>query len=147
MATEAETRAAIVAEALSWLSTPYHHHGRIKGVGVDCAMLPAEVLEAVGAIPHLEPEYSPQWMLHRDEEKYLEWVRPYAREICREQVQPGDLVMWKFGRTYSHSAIVIDPPTIIHAVQRCQAVVLGNMDHDADLINRPALYFSLFGVA
>lgn len=147
MASEVETRTAIVAEALSWLSTPYHHHGRIKGVGVDCAMLPAECYRNVGLIPHLEPEYSPQWMLHRDEEKYLEWVRPYAREITREQAEPGDLAMWKFGRTYSHSAIVIDPPTIIHAVQRCRSVVLGNMDQDADLIGRPVLYFSLFGEA
>lgn len=147
MPTEAETRAAIVAEALSWLSTPYHNHGRVKGVGVDCAQLPAAVYEACGLIPHLEPEYSAQWMLHRDEELYLAWVRPYAREITREEVQPGDLAMWKFGRTYSHSAIVIDPPTIIHAVRRCHSVVLGNMDHDADLAGRPVLYFSLFGKA
>ena len=25
-----------VAEALTWLGTPYHHQGRVKGVGVDC---------------------------------------------------------------------------------------------------------------
>lgn len=25
-----------VTEALTWLGTPYHHQGRIKGVGVDC---------------------------------------------------------------------------------------------------------------
>ncbi len=24
-----------VAEALIWLGTPYHHQGRVKGVGVD----------------------------------------------------------------------------------------------------------------
>ena len=144
MATEAETRAAIVAEAQSWLSTPDHHTGRIKGVGVDCAMLPCEVYRACNLIPDLQPEYSPQWMLHRDEELYLAWVRPHAREITRDQVKPGDLAMWKFGRTYSHSAIVIDPPTVIHAMQRAGAVVLGNMDLDAELISRPALYFSLF---
>jgi cell wall-associated NlpC family hydrolase len=145
--TEAEARASIVDEAMGWLGAEYHHHARIKGVACDCAQLPAAVFEAVGLIPHLEPEYSPQWMLHRDEELYLQWVRPYAREITREEVQPGDLAMWKFGRTYSHSAIVIDPPTVIHAVQRCRAVVLGNMDQDADLIGRPVLYFTLFGKA
>jgi cell wall-associated NlpC family hydrolase len=136
-----------VAEALSWLSTPYHHQARIKGAGVDCAQMPADVFEKAGLIPHIEPEYSPQWMLHRDEEKYLEWVRPFAREITRAELLPGDLVMWKFGRTYSHSAIVIEAPIVIHAMQRSNAVVLGDMDLDADLISRPALYFSLFGEA
>lgn len=24
-----------VAEAVTWLGTPYHHQGRVKGVGVD----------------------------------------------------------------------------------------------------------------
>lgn len=143
--TEAEARAAIVAEALSWLGTPYHHHGRVKGAGVDCAQMPAAVYEACGIVPHLAPDYSPQWMLHRDEEQYLAWIRPHAREIAREAVQPGDLAIYKFGRVFSHSAIVIDPPTVIHAMQRAGEVVLTDMDRDADLIGRPALYFSVFG--
>ena len=142
---EAAARAAIIKEALEFVGTPYHHHGRVKGVGIDCAMLPAECYRNVGLIPHLDPEYSPQWMMHHDEEAYLDWVRPYAREITFEELQPGDLAMWKFGRTYSHSAIVIEPPTVIHAMRRAGAVVLADMTNDADLINRPALYFSLFG--
>jgi cell wall-associated NlpC family hydrolase len=145
--TEAETRAAIVAEALTWLDTPYHHHARIKGVGVDCAQLPAAIFQAVGLVPDLQPEYSPQWMMHRDEERYLEWVRPYTREITREELLPGDFVMWKFGRAYSHSAIVIDAPVVIHAVNLARRVELGDMDRDADLLSRPALYFSLFAGA
>ena len=28
-----------VAEALTWLGTPYHHQGRVKGVGVDSELL------------------------------------------------------------------------------------------------------------
>lgn len=30
-------RAKIVAAARGWLGTPFHHQGRLKGVGVDCA--------------------------------------------------------------------------------------------------------------
>lgn len=138
------TRAAIALEAFSWLSTPYHHSGRLKGIGVDCAMLPALVYHAVGLVPMLEPEYSPQWMLHHDEEQFLGWVRPHTREIARDEVKTGDMAMWKFGRTYSHSAIVIDPPTIIHAVAKNHGVILGNMDQDIDLTSRPVLFFSLF---
>jgi cell wall-associated NlpC family hydrolase len=61
------TRQDVVREALGWEGTPYHHRARLRGVGVDCAMLPAMVYEAVGLIPRVEPDYSPQWMLHRDE--------------------------------------------------------------------------------
>lgn len=142
--TEAEARAAVVAEALTWQGTPYHSRGRIKGVGVDCAMFPAACYEAVGLVPHLDPEYSPQWFMHRDEELYLQWVKPYAREIERDELGPGDFAIWKYGRTYSHGAIVIDPPLIIHAHGGAEAVVLGDMDREEELRIRPARFFTLF---
>jgi len=30
---------SLIDEARTWLGTPYHHQPRVKGVGVDCAML------------------------------------------------------------------------------------------------------------
>ena len=141
------TRAEVVREALSWERTPYHHRARLKGVGVDCAMFPAAVYEACGMIPHVAPDYSPQWMLHRDEEQFLGWVTPYAREIDRAAVGPGDFAIWRFGRTYSHGAIVIDMPEIIHAVIAGGAVVRGNADRDEELASRPVRFFTLFGDA
>jgi cell wall-associated NlpC family hydrolase len=141
---EIALRQAICAEAISWERTPYHHHARLKGIGVDCAQLPAAVYEAAGAIPHLEPEYSEQWMLHRDEELYLAEIRRYAREIPLEAIQPADLIVWKFGRTYSHSAIVLDPPIVIHAVIKGGAVIRADIGRDEDLRSRPRMAFSIF---
>ena len=138
------TRAAIVAEAMEWLGTPYHSHARLKGVGVDCAQLPAAVYEAAGLIPHINPDYSPQAMMHRDGEAYLAWVTPYAREIEREQVAPGDFAIWRYGRSYSHGAIVIEPPLVIHAIIIGSAVVLADMDRDEELCRRPVRFFTLF---
>lgn len=137
------TRDEVVAEALTWELTPYHHNARLKGIGVDCAQLPAAVYESVGLIDHLNPEYSPQWMLHRDEEKFLGFILPRSREITREQVGPGDLIVWKFGRTFSHSAIVIDYPEIIHAVN-LNGVIRGNADRDGELQERAVKYFTLW---
>lgn len=141
--TEAEQRAAIVAEAISFEGTPYHAHGRLKGVGVDCAMFPALCYESTGFCPEVNPEYSEQWMHHRDEELYLAEIRKWAREIDREALAPGDLVVWKFGRTYSHSAIVIDPPLVIHAIIQGGAVIRADMDRDAELATRPRRYFTV----
>lgn len=146
--TEAELREAIVAEALSWERTPYHQHARIKGVGVDCAQLPAAVFGPEGAdiIPDVRPTYSGQWMNHRDEELYLREIMQWAREIDPADVRPGDLVVWKFGRTFSHSAIVVDPPIVVHAALRGGCVFRMNMDQDEDYRpeRRPRRAFSVF---
>lgn len=144
MSTEAETRAAIVAEALSWERTPYLSHAKLKGVGCDCATLPAAVFAAVGIVSEINPTYTADWMMHRDEEQFLSFVLPHAREIPEADLQPGDLVIWKFGRTFSHSAIVLDYPTVLHAVIRGGAVIRADMTVDVDLIDRPRKYFSVF---
>lgn len=124
---EASQRLAVVTEARAWLLTPYHHEGRVKGLGggVDCAMLPAEVYHAAGVIPAIpELTYDPQWHLHHSAERYLEWVLKYAREIAGPP-QPGDMALYKYGHTLSHGAIVIAWPQVIHAV-RDRAVEWGN---------------------
>ena len=142
---EAEERAAVVAEAMTWLMTPYHHHARIKGVGVDCANLPAAVYEAVGLIPNVQPDYSPQWYEHRDEELFLAFVTPYATEITRDEIGPGDFAIWKFGRTYAHGGIITAPPLMIHASAPNQIVHLADIDRDDDFGTRPRRFFTLWG--
>lgn len=138
------TREEVVREALTWEGTPYHHHARVKGVGVDCAQLPAAVYEAVGLIPTVNPKYSEQWMLSRDEELYLSYVFPYAKEIERYQVKPGDFAIWKYGRTFSHGAIVIEPPMVLHAVISARSVVRANMDEEEELKRRSVRFFTVF---
>ncbi len=138
------TREDVVREALRWEGTPYHSHARLLGVGVDCCNLPAAVYEAVGLVGHIEPAYARQWFLHRDEELFLEYVRPHATEIAREDVRPGDMGIWRFGRTYSHAAIVIEPPVVIHAVQLSGVVLRSDMDRDEDLRTRAAMFFTLW---
>ena len=54
----------------------------------------------------------------------------------------GDLVLWRYGRTFSHGAIVVGSGRIVHAV-RGQGVVLGDLDADPDLKHRPTKAFSL----
>ena len=116
---ETEKRAAVVAEAKTWLKTPYHHMGRVKGAGVDCGQLLAEVYETAGATDHVETGFYPvDWHLHRSEEKYIEAVAAHAREeaLPPERIpQPGDIVAFRFGRTISHGAIVVEWPLVIHS--------------------------------
>jgi hypothetical protein len=121
---ERAQRAAVVAEARSWLSTPYHAGACLKGVGVDCGQILIAIYSACGLCDSFDPGfYSQQWALHRDAERYLNFVRERATEIAEADVLPGDFCLIRFGRTFSHSVIVIDWPRLgIHATSTTRRV-------------------------
>lgn len=132
-------RLAVIEEARGWLRTPYHHMGRVKGAGVDCLMLLAEVYQSAKVVPHIDvPFYPPDWNLHRDAEHYLLGVMCYAREIS-EPPQPGDIAVFKFGRCFAHGAIVICWPRLIHAWWNA-GVVYSDADQPP-LRGRPVRFF------
>lgn len=109
-------RKRFVDAALSYCGTPYHHEARIKGVGIDCATMLVMAGHEAGLVDEIKlPQYSPQWMLHRDQELYLQILGEYCREV-EPPPRPGDIAIWKIGRTYSHAAVVVDWPVVVHAV-------------------------------
>lgn len=113
-ADEAAARAAIVAEAMSWCGTKYHHSGDVKGVGVDCAMLLVRVFVDTGLVPSFDPRpYKPQWFLHQDRALYLEFVDRFGHRV--DTPKPGDIAMYKFGKHAAHGAIIVDDESLIHA--------------------------------
>jgi cell wall-associated NlpC family hydrolase len=135
-------RQRVVAEAETWLRTPYHHMGRIKGGGTDCLMLLAEVYEAAGVIPHIDvPFYPPDWNLHRDTERYLQGLMRYARGIGGPP-QGGDVAVFKFGRCFAHGAIVVSWPRLIHAW--CDAGVVFADGGQPPLFGRQVQFFDPF---
>lgn len=110
----AQTLSAINEAAQSWVGTPFHHAARIKGAGVDCANLLIAVYSEAGLIEPFELEPYPQdWMLHREAERFLDTVGRYADEV--PVPVPGDTVVMRFGRCFSHGAILVDPQTLVHA--------------------------------
>jgi len=116
------TRDDVIDEAMTWLKTPFHHQGRVKGAGVDCAMLLVDVYYQCGLIPYIDPRPYPQdWHFHRSEEKYLGWVQQYAHEV--NAPAKGDIALFKFGRCISHGAIVIEWPTVIHAYVKVGCII------------------------
>lgn len=124
MSTEGEKRAAVVAEAMSWLRTPYHHQGRIKGVGVDCVWLLIEVYKTVGVVgSDFDPgEYSGEWYFHKSEEIYLGGVIKHAQRV--EVPQLGDVAVYQFGRCVSHAAIIVAEGVGLHANKPARNVEL-----------------------
>lgn len=143
--TEAEGRAAIVAEALTWLHTKYHHRAKLKGVGVDCAQFVLAVYVNAGLIEDFDTgEYPQDWHIHRDIERYLPVVMRFGAMIPVSRVGPGDVLLFKVGRVYSHGAIVTAWPQVIHACMKDGAVVLADADRDVGLLNTDPLCFSIW---
>ena len=138
-------RTQVVAEAETWLRTPYHHMGRVKGAGTDCLMLLAEVFALAGVISRVEvPFYPPDWHLHRDAERYLNGLMRYASEITGPP-QPGDIALFKFGRCFAHGAIVVCWPRLIHAWWSA-GVAYADADQPP-LVNRPVRFFDPYPVS
>lgn len=138
-----EQRAQVVAEAMSWLGTPYHHHGRIKGVGVDCGQILCAVYEACGLVEHVDTGFYPtDWHLHRSEEIYARWLYKYCSVLERTaQPQPGDIALFKFGRCFSHGAIVVNDGVLVHAYIG-QGVIPSRLSEEP-LAGRQVIYWTL----
>ena len=135
-------RARVVATALEWLGTPYHHLGDVKGVGVDCAMFMVRVFVDTGLVPAFDPRpYPTDWHLHRGEERYLGAVLDRAHEVAAPG--PGDIALYRFGRTLSHSALVIAWPRVVHAQARV-GCILSDAATDEPLASRTPRFFSLW---
>lgn len=119
-----DQRSIVVGEARKWLGTPYHCQADIRGAGVDCAMLIVRVFVDLGLCKPFDPRpYSDDWFLHRSEERYLGFAFNYCTEV--EGARPGDVIVFRYGRCYSHGGIVSasDPLAIIHAYQPARRVI------------------------
>ena len=139
----AEQRNRIVRAAKVWLGTPYHHKASVKGAGADCAMFPLAVYKECGLVPsqYRPPQYSVQWHLHRSQELYLAEIEKFCREIAGPP-EAGDFVVFRFGRTFSHGAIAIEWPLIIHSCIP-HGVVLVDASRDGELAHRETKFFEM----
>ena len=118
------TKEDVVTEARKWIGTPYHHQGRLRGIGVDCIGL----LFGVGAKLGIR---------NRDKDSYKRYRRRPPKgagmlldldETCGARIddpQSGDIaVFWMnaSSKRAQHIAIVSDRG-LIHTHSRVGKVV------------------------
>ena len=102
-------RAAIVAEARSWIGTPYRHQASVKGVGCDCVGLVRGVWRALyGPEPEPVPAYSRDWGSVTGKEELLGLGRRRLIEVDPETIGPGAVIVFRLreGRVAKHAGIV-----------------------------------------
>jgi cell wall-associated NlpC family hydrolase len=111
------TRADIVRVARSYLSTPFHHRGRLPGVGLDCAGILVCVARELGLMaPDFDvPPYTPT----PDGRTMLAWCETYMTRVSQDAMQPGDAIVLITDVYPQHLAILGDYRhgglSIIHA--------------------------------
>jgi NlpC/P60 family putative phage cell wall peptidase len=118
--------AAVVAEAMSWIGTPYLHQGSVKGVGCDCLGLIRGVWRAVyGEEPEAAPGYTPDWAEANGAETLAEAAAVHMASVAVGDAGPGDVLLfrWRANLPAKHIAILVlggkgsAPPRFVHAQQ------------------------------
>lgn len=125
-----EKRLAVIAEARTWLGTPFHFGARIKGTGVDCATFIAAVFEACGIFQAEDYGFfGADWHFNTDIEHYKMRMVRHATELpLVELARPGDVALVRVGRVFSHAGIIVEWPKVIHAGPRGVRQIDTNFD-------------------
>ena len=119
-------REQLVAEARTWLLTPYVMRGQLKGVGCDCASLLYCILRDTGLMPAQEiGVFSSDWWAHTTDERYMQRMLRHASKVAEAILSrslnpaPGNIILCKTagGHVYNHGAIITKWPRGIHAVK------------------------------
>jgi cell wall-associated NlpC family hydrolase len=144
-----QLRRAVIEEAKTWLLTPWEHAARVKGAGVDCAQLLAAVYTKAGvlaAMPEI-PYYPRDWHQHQNAQVLRSIVEKYADKV--EEPVAGGIVLFEFGKVYSHAAIIIEWPLCIHANMKSGIVEWIDASVDPHLMrcaqNKNPEFFSPWG--
>ena len=111
----------VLAEARTWIGTPYLHQASCRGAGTDCLGLLRGVWRGVmGAEPCAVPAYTADWAEPGGHEVLLAAARAWLREKPRDSAAPGDVVVFRMrsGHIAKHLGIqgaVGAEPTFVHA--------------------------------
>lgn len=116
----AEPTERVLAEALSWVDTPYRHQASRKGVGCDCLGLVRGIWRALyGTEPEAPGPYSMDWAETGGSDRLLEAARRHFRECPGTELVPGRLVLfrWRPHLPAKHAGILTGRETFVHAYE------------------------------
>lgn len=109
----------VVRVAKTWRGVPFRHQGRDRN-GVDCIGLPIVVLAELGVVvPEFElltdyPRIPPAGDFQR---RFLRFCTRLPEPV------PGCVIVMKWERSLMHLAIYTDTDTLIHVLERHNAVI------------------------
>ncbi|WP_175837106.1 NlpC/P60 family protein [Burkholderia anthina] len=119
------TREQFVAEARTWMDTPFKMQGRLKGVGVDCAGLIIETARVLGLTEFDYTTYRrPKGDMMRD------FADDLMDPIRSDQTDAADVMLFRWGNHTTHIALLTGPRSVIHAHAPNRRVVEHDLSDD-----------------
>jgi len=110
--------ASIIAEARSWIGTPYRHQASLKGVGCDCLGLVRGVWRALnGPEPEIAPAYTADWAEAGGNESLAAAAARHLLPLALDEILPGDMLLfrWRAHLPAKHAAILVAADRMVHA--------------------------------
>ena len=100
------TRVDVVRVARSYIGTPFHHMGRLPGVGLDCVGVLICCARELGLVaPDFDiPAYTPS----PDGGTMLAWAKQYMTPLAQSEMQPGNVILLITDTEPQHLAILGD---------------------------------------
>jgi NlpC/P60 family putative phage cell wall peptidase len=128
------SRAAIVAEARSWLNTSWLHQASVKGVGCDCIGLVAGVARELGIDGAADYDAAIEvrgYGRSPDPEMLTAAADRFLVRIADDAAKPGDILVMRFTQDPQHFALIaaVYPWRILHAYAQARRVVEHALDN------------------
>lgn len=124
MAKRKVKRADILAEARTFIGTPFHHQGRVKGAGVDCAGVVIGTADALGLLTDFEDK---PYAKSPSADQLRTTLKNYLIEIPISEAKAGDVLLFAFDREPQHVAFLTDIG-ILHAYAQVRKCVEHSLD-------------------
>ena len=122
------TRKQICDTSRTFLDTPFHHQGRLKNVGVDCAGL---VVEVTKELEIFKEEYDYQgYSKIPDGLQLLAHLRKNCKEKNINEYKQGDILLFRFSQYPQHLGIMLEDGYFIHSFMRARKVVIQTLSQD-----------------
>lgn len=118
------TRAEVIAEAYTWLSTPWVHQHRTKAVAVDCAGLVIGVARELGLVA---PDFDFTGYGRQADGTLMAVCEQFMTRIPRDEMQAGDVLVVAVERDPQHMGVLVPYRhgglSLIHASSTAREVV------------------------
>jgi len=97
------TALTLETAARSLIGTPYHTKGRLPGVGLDCIGVPIVAAWLTGLKPR---SFDIRGYSDVPDGSLLPMCDQHMTRILREEMQPGDVIVVRFGATPHHVGVL-----------------------------------------
>ena len=117
-------RNEVIAEARSWIGTPWKHQGCMKGRACDCVGLVKGVAFGLG-LPggDVDAERYRGYSRLPNPRTMLEGLATHLRRTPIDEIDAGDVLLFAIDGQPQHLAILTGDQTIVHAFLQSRRVV------------------------